>query len=234
MSPAPTTINPSQAVERIREIIVGRQLERLEQRVVRLESAQSAAPAGSGSVTDPSHRPWEDRLTTTEARVEALQHAVQRLSDQTREEARSRTYEQKEEIQRLASQIQQVAAMRAAESGEAAVTKLEGRIGSWLGTWQNSLHAHLDSREQRITSQLREEVATLWESTESQITRLQSRSVDRLQMEERFQRIAAAARALAESALPLDKALPAGLSTVFPTPFDSTPPPASGTASPTT
>jgi hypothetical protein len=66
-----------------------------------------------------------------------------------------------------------------------------------------------------MATQLREEVATLWEHTESQLTRLQSRAIDRDQLEERFKRIAEAARALAESAYP------------------TAPTPASGTATPT-
>jgi hypothetical protein len=196
MSPTPPSpLNPSLAVERIREIIVGRHLEKLEQRVARIEST---GPPSHGQV--PSQ--WEDRLCTNEARLEALQHTVQRLADSSREESENRTLQQREEIQRLAAQIQQVAALKAAETAQPAISQLESRIGNWLTNWQGSLQTHLNDRETRIASQLRQEVASLWESTESQITRLQSRAIDRDLIEERFSRIAAAARALAESASP--------------------------------
>ena len=196
MSPTPPSpLNPSLAVERIREIIVGRHLEKLEQRVARIEST---GPPSHGQI--PSQ--WEDRLCTNEARLEALQHTVQRLADSSREESENRTLQQREEIQRLATQIQQVAALKAAETAQPAISQLESRIGNWLTNWQGSLQTHLNDRETRIASQLRQEVASLWESTESQITRLQSRAIDRDLIEERFSRIAAAARALAESASP--------------------------------
>lgn len=189
----PTPLNPSQAVERIREIIVGRHLEKLEERVARLESS-----AGHGSMP----ATWEERLCTGEARLEALQQSVQRLAETTREEAEQRGQQQRAEIQRLAAQIQQVAAARAAESAQPAVERLEQKLGSWLTHWQTSLQSHLTEREQRLAGEIRQEVATLWEHTESQITRLQSRALDRDSVEERFQRIAAAARALAECAVP--------------------------------
>jgi hypothetical protein len=196
MSPTPPSpLNPSLAVERIREIIVGRHLEKLEQRVARIEST---GPPSHGQI--PSQ--WEDRLCTNEARLEALQHTVQRLADSSREESENRTLQQRGEIQRLAAQIQQVAALKAAETAQPAISQLESRIGNWLTNWQGSLQTHLNDRETRIASQLRQEVASLWESTESQITRLQSRAIDRDLIEERFSRIAAAARALAESASP--------------------------------
>ena len=194
MSPPSPPLNPSQAVERIREIIVGRHLEKIEQRVANLESR----PSGSNVPTE-----WEDRLCTNEARVEALQDSMRRLTDHTREETETRTARQQEQIQRLAAQIQQVASLKSAESTQAVADELENKIGAWLGNWQGSLQKHLAGREQQLAGQLRQEVATLWESTESHITQLESRTLALDSIEERFSRIAAAARALAESAAPL-------------------------------
>lgn len=199
MSPTAPPLNPSQTVERIREIIVGRQFERLEQRVAKLESMEPRGDAAAPA-------PWENRLCTSEARLEALQHSLQRLSEATREEVEIRSARQHAEIQRLSAQIQQVAAMKSAEQHEhAAVRELEGRIGAWLTSWQGGLNSHLNERDNRLADQLRGEVAALWENTEAQITRLQSqqnRANDRQWIEERFARIALAARALAECASP--------------------------------
>ncbi|MGL4401226.1 MAG: hypothetical protein ACRCXD_15255, partial [Luteolibacter sp.] len=89
-----------------------------------------------------------------------------------------------------------------------AVQQLEQKIGGWLTSWQRSFHQQLNDRDQRIAGELRKEVALLWENTESQITRIQSRAVDRDSIEERFNRIALAARALAECASP--SAVPPG------------------------
>ena len=197
MSPSSSPTNPSQAVERIREIIVGRQFERLEQRVARLESGE---PSG---VLHAVPAAWEERLCTSEARLEALQHSLQRMADTTREQVEMRSSQQRAEIQRLAAQIQQVAAIKSAEAREqSAVRELESRLGTWLTSWQGALQSHLNERDHRLADQLRGEVATLWENIEAQITRLQSQALDRERIEERFARVAAAARALAESAMP--------------------------------
>jgi hypothetical protein len=197
MSPTSSPLNPSQAVERIREIIVGRHLERLEQRVARLET--TGVPTATAS---PSTALLEDRLFANEARIEALKENVHRLVDATRQQTELRLSQQREETQRLAAQIQQVAALKASESPAPAVQQLEQKIGGWLTSWQSSFHHQLNDRDQRLAAELRKEVAMLWESTESQITRIESRAVDRDSIEERFNRIALAARALAECASP--------------------------------
>lgn len=200
MTPNSPPLNPSQAVERIREIIVGRHLDRLEQRVARLESSGPAAPAVSQAAT--SSIQLEDRLLANEARLEALKDNVQRFVTSNREQSELRLAQQREETQRLAAQIQQVAALKSSESPAPIIQQLEQKVGSWLMNWQNSFRVHLDDRDQRLTTQIRNEVATLWESTESQLTRLESRTADRDSIEERFSRIALAARALAECASP--------------------------------
>lgn len=191
MSPQSNTLNPSQAVERIREIIVGRHLERLEQRFEHLETRVL-----QGGVSPRI----EDRLCSSEARLEALQQSLQKSTDQTRVEMRAWQDRHREDVQQLAAQIQQVVAMKRSEGEPTQVQQLEGRIGTWLNQWQSALQSHLAAREQQISSQIREEVATLWEGTESQITRLESHCVTRESIEEKFNRIAAAARALAEAA----------------------------------
>jgi hypothetical protein len=199
MTPTSPPLNPSQAVERIREIIVGRHLDRLEQRVASLESGSSSRAAPSPF---PATTQLEDRLFANEARLEALKDNLQRFVGSSREQSEARFSQQREETQRLAAQIQQIAALKSSESPAPIIQQLEQKIGNWLTSWQNSFHLQLDDRDQRLTTQIRNEVATLWENTESQITRLESRAADRDSIEERFTRIALAARALAECASP--------------------------------
>jgi len=197
MSPTPQSpFNPTQTVERIREIIVGRHLERIEQRVARLETGHIAPHASSSTVH------LDDRLYANEARLEALKDNVHRVVNTTREQTELLLAQQREETQRLAAQIQHVANLRSSESAAPAIHQLERKIGTWLTDWQGSFQVHLNDRDKRLATQLRNELAALWESTESQITRLESRAVDRDSVEERFKRIALAARALAECASP--------------------------------
>jgi hypothetical protein len=125
MPPTPSPLNPSQAVERIREIIVGRHLERLETRVAQLESGGPA----------PAHAPpphVEDRILASEAKLEALQDNLHRLVTSTRDTTEQRLAVQQQETQRLAQQIQQVAALKAIDSALPAISQLEHKIGTWL------------------------------------------------------------------------------------------------------
>ncbi|MGD7654161.1 MAG: hypothetical protein ACQCXQ_13160 [Verrucomicrobiales bacterium] len=203
MTPYPNNINPSQTVERIREIIVGRHLEKLEQRVARLECQPAATTAHPAAI--PTQ--LEDRLSTYDARIEALQDSVNRVSESSRDTVRAYGAQQQEEIQRLSSQIQKVAAAKAAEQqpSSESTQQLEQRIGAWLSQWQGAIQKHLVEHDEQLTEKIHEDVVGLWENTESHITRLESRMLDHAAIEERFRRIAAAARALAESASPEEK-----------------------------
>lgn len=190
MSPETPTLNASQAVERIREIIVGRHLERLEQRVARLEA--SDAPVASYPELD-------ERVLMTEARVEALQDSVNRLTDHTRDELERRNYLQREEIQRLAQQIQHATAARATADPGPAMQQLEQKLGGWLNSWKTSLQQHLDSRDHRIAGHIETELKTLKTSIDERFADFEGRFPDNKQLELRFRKIADAARALAES-----------------------------------
>ncbi len=190
MSPETSPLNASQAVERIREIIVGRHLERLEQRVARLEASDTPATV---------HPHLDERVLMTEARVEALQHSVSRLTDNTRDELERRNYLQREEIQRLAQQIQQVAATRAATDHGPAVQQLEQKLGGWLESWKTAIQQHLDARDQRISGHIQTELKTLKASIDGRFTEFEGRFPDNRQIEQRFRKIAEAARALADS-----------------------------------
>lgn len=194
MSPDPLPLNPSQAVERIREIIVGRHLERLEKRVAMLETSVPHPPTAS--------TPTENRYFADHGSLEALKDNVERLMESNRLQTDLRLSQYREETQRLAVQIQQVAAMKASESVPHAVDQLERKLGHWLTEWQSSIHAHLQERDKRITTQLHTEIAALWTDTESKIARLESHNAGRQSIDEHFNRIATAARAFAESVSP--------------------------------
>ncbi|MEP2774765.1 MAG: hypothetical protein ABJQ29_16415 [Luteolibacter sp.] len=196
MSPTPPTLNPSQAVERIREIIVGRHLERLEGRVARLESAPAAI------AQNPSPDIFEDRLLTTEARVEALQDHLQRF-ELSREELEQAAAMQREDAQRLASQIQEIARLKADTTVIPAVDKLERKLGAWLTDWQKSLQDRLDGRDRDLSEKMNADLVELKEGLEKRLSDVERRVPENLG--EGFGRIAEAAKALAESAAMFSK-----------------------------
>ncbi|MBG7607620.1 MAG: hypothetical protein IZT59_06295 [Verrucomicrobia bacterium] len=180
------TLNPSQAVERIREIIVGRHLEHLEGRVTRLES--SPRP-----VRDNLEMPiFEDRLLITEAKVEALNDHVHRL-DSSREES----LQLRHDAQRLAAQIQELSHVKADVDTVPAVENLERKLGVWLTDWQKSLHVRLESRDRALAAKVDSDLRGLRDSIESRLSKLESGNSG--DVSDRLEKIAEAARALAES-----------------------------------
>ena len=198
ISPPP---NPSQAVERLREIIVGRQFEQFEQRLRRLEIAGPSTGLNTATSED-----FDDRLSANEAlmeaRFESMHENMQQLVAKAREHTEHLLTQQREATLQLTGQVQQLVSAQSSEISADMIRQLEQKIETWLTNWQNFIHLQLNERDQNISAHLHREVATLWENTESQITALQSRAANWDTIEQRFSRIALAARALAECASP--------------------------------
>lgn len=182
---------PARAVERIREIIVGRQLERIEQRLERLEV--------NGGAVHEAHAASEPRLSVVEARMEAMEQMVHRMGELIRMEEIRRA-EMQGEVRRMALHIQQLADARDPHPAGVAVQQMEERIGSWLGQWQLAMQTHLESRDVRLIGQFRGEMTSLWDHIQAEIMRSRAVAHPHADMEERFRRIAEAARALAACA----------------------------------
>ncbi len=189
MSPQSPT-HPSQAVERIREIIVGRRLDHLEHRLARIES-QDPRPPGDSAV--------ENRLTAAEAQLESLRDNVRKLADRTRDETTALDSRHREEIQRMAALIQQSSTLRAEPVSPQSAARLEQKISHFLGSWQTSLQQHLIDRESRLANTLNLELQKLRAWAEARIAAAASQSVTRPELDHRLSRLASAARALADA-----------------------------------
>lgn len=188
MSPNTQIPSPSHAVERIREIIVGRQLDRLEQRVALLEQT---IPGDAAAWT------CEPRLEAVEAQVEAIQDRLHRLSEGYRHETEARDSRHQEEIRRLADRIQSSAAGIASPD---AIPRIEAKLGQWLSDWQSTALRRADQRENLLISHLRAELVKFRDWVSSEAAAQNQLKADRAELEQRFAKVAAAARALAEAA----------------------------------
>lgn len=197
MSPTPPILNPSQTVERIREIIVGRHLERLEGRVAKLELSPIPAENNANAPI------FEDRLLVAEAKVEALQDYVQRM-EASREDSLQLAAMHRQEAQRLAAQIQESARAKAESAALPAVENLEKKLGLWLTDWQRSLHVRLEDRDQKLISKLQKDLAALRENVEQRLSQVESGA--KSDLDRRMDKIAEAARKLAESAASISTA----------------------------
>jgi hypothetical protein len=182
---------PARAVERMREIIVGRQLERIEQRLERLEANGGAAHQGDVAS--------EPRLAVVEARLEAMEQMIQRMGEQIRMEEMRRA-EIWTEVLRMALHVQQLADARSPHPAGAAVQQMEERMGAWLGQWQLAMQAHLESRDVRLMGQFRSELSSLWAHVQLEMARARAGANGHSEVEERFRQIAEAARVLAACA----------------------------------
>lgn len=140
-TPQPTA---GRQVERIRKILVGRQMETIEQRLERLEQSLQPMPLGSPS------GPIDDQL-------EGIKKENAEQLCRLRDEIDADRLRQLDETRRLAQQIQSVSRARAAadtESHQAA----EQRLATWFHQWEQNLHQHLKQREDHLVSQLRAEL----------------------------------------------------------------------------
>lgn len=158
----PTTPHPSQTVERIREIIVGRRLDHLEHRLVRLESGFPAQP-------DPAPHSGEARLNLLEAKIECLHQRLEELPGKMAEADAAAEMRRREDLQRLAAMIQQNAAAQPGQVSPQSAARLEQKLGGYLEAWQSSLQQYLQARDQYQQDHLERQLSVLREWVERQV-----------------------------------------------------------------
>ena len=186
MPPTPPDINPSRQVERIREILVGRQMDGVERRLERLEASLRPMP------TQAADDVFAIRLASVE-RTHA--EKFQELRDEIDVEKTRRV----EETHRLAGQIQAAARARS-ESGIEAQAELEEKFTRWLEHWNQGFRQYLHQREQQLIADVRLELAQTREWVKSSAPRSGQSKDDQARMQASFAQLASAARAIAEAA----------------------------------
>ncbi|MCW1915414.1 hypothetical protein OJ996_17650 [Luteolibacter sp. GHJ8] len=184
MPPAPPDINPSRQVERIREILVGRQMDSVERRLERLEANLRPMP------TQAPDDVFEIRLANYEQRHDLK---LQELRDEIDAEKARRV----EETHRLAGQIQAAARGREA-SGLEAQAELEQRVTRWLESWNQGFRQYLQQRETHLISEMRSELEQTKAWVNSRLESTDDARVSRMQAS--FAQLAEAARAIADAA----------------------------------
>ncbi|MGB6219439.1 hypothetical protein [Haloferula sp.] len=153
--PHPTPqLQAGRQVERIREILIGRQMETVEQRLDRLEKSIKPMPV------EPSAGIFEQKLTEIR---EQHEETLCRLRD----EIDADRLRQLDETRRLAQQIQTIARSRN-HSEEEARLAAEHRMAAWFSQWQVGLNQNLQQREDYLITELRAELDRMrsWIRTE--------------------------------------------------------------------
>ncbi len=184
--PATPETHPSRQVERIREILVGRQMENVERRLEKLEGRLAPLPA----------QPENDVF---QIRLERLEQQHVRDLQELRDDIDAGRARQLGEIHRLAGQIQAVARSRA-ELGIEAQAELERKVGRWLENWQSGFTRHIQQREEYLIRELRAELERQREWVKTELAARDKNAPGRVALQAGFARLASAARELAEAA----------------------------------
>jgi hypothetical protein len=172
-------------VERIREILVGRQMDAIEQRLLRLEKQMQPMP-----VDAPPSTPAES--------LEAMEKRQQETLCRMRDEIDADRLRQLDETRRLAQQIQSVA--RARTNSEQNASRLtEQRMAEWFGRWEQGLARHLKEREEFLIRELRAELDRMRDWIRREMSQGGGGQPDMTRMKGAFEQLATATRSIIDS-----------------------------------
>jgi len=172
-------------VQRIREILIGRQMETVEQRLDRLESSLRPMP-------------MESQTSIFVQQLDAARKQHDESLCRLRDEIDADRLRQLDETRRLAQQIQSIARRRSA-SDEEARHAVEERMSEWFSQWQTGLNHHLQERESYLITELRAELDRMRSWIKSEFATKPSDQPDLARMRSAFDQLAAATRAIADS-----------------------------------
>jgi phage-related minor tail protein len=180
MPPTSPTPQPAQQVERIREILVGRQMQSVERRLDRLESQLQPMPVESAAAA------WSRDL-------ESLRQECRDASVTLRDAFDADRLRQQEETQKLARRIESVARSRQ-DLAEEARQAVDAQLRPGFDRWQRQLFEQLQERETRLVGQLREEL----ERMRAWVREEMSAPAEAERIHLAFEQLAASAREIAD------------------------------------
>lgn len=167
-------LNPSQHVERIREILVGRQIHQVEDRLRTLEEtlAHREPPVAQEALQD---------LQRSQSAV--LEETVQ-LRQQVRQEAQLRT----EQIERITRQLESTCRdLQQHDRG------LQQSLSAHLENMSGAMAARIDARVREILQHLQTEIVQWKHQIDRDLQNMREDSVSRAELKSRFAKLASAA-----------------------------------------
>ncbi|MDE0825236.1 MAG: hypothetical protein OSA48_00335 [Akkermansiaceae bacterium] len=178
------SLNPSQQVERIREILVGRQMQQVEERLAKMEShLAQAGPSSAGSESF-------QRLQTAQSNE---LHETQELRKQVQEESQLHS----QQIENLAQSLN--AASEKLDAASAGLARQDQHLGSHLTKHLEDISAamaaRIDARVREILSHLQHEIGQWKHQIDRDMNSVRTTMVDRQELKNRLARLASAAMA---------------------------------------
>ena len=179
------SLNPSQQVERIREILVGRQMQQVEERLAKMEShLAQAGPSSAGSAGSESFQ----RLQTAQSNE---LHETQKLRKQVQEESQLHS----QQIENLAQSLN--AASEKLDAASAGLARQDQHLGSHLTKHLEDISAamaaRIDARVREILSHLQHEIGQWKHQIDRDMNSVRTTMVDRQELKNRLARLASAA-----------------------------------------
>ena len=179
-----TPLNPSQQVERIREILVGRQMHHVEDRLRRLEE-------GGELSSSPGIRADPDAVGRLQQSQNTLIQHTTELRKQLVEEAELRN----RQIAHLAEHLN--TATRKIESASSGLAEkdrhLEAQLSEHLEHISSAMAARIDARVREILQHLQSELVQWKSQVDRDMQGMRDQMVDRRELRRRFARLASAA-----------------------------------------
>lgn len=181
-------INPAEQVERIREILVGRDIELVNSRI---QSLESQVQNQSGDVT----RQVAERLQKAEQQFSASQQNIQSITTHIRQQLQQEASTRGQQINDLASKIDS-AAKRMDQTSQQLLsieTSHSEGISKQIESLNSEMAARIDARSREIMEHMHREIQQWKNRMDGQITNLAEEKLDRQELTTRLARIASAA-----------------------------------------
>jgi hypothetical protein len=180
-------LNPAQHVERIREILIGRQMHQVEDRLRTLEKTVGSQGTQIGS--------------EVVARVQRSQSAVLEETRELRHQLRQESQLRSEQIERLGRQLESTCRNLSHHDQH-----LQQSLSTHLDNISTAMAARIDARVREILQHLQTEIVQWKNQIDRDMQGLRNVAVTRTEVKTRFARLASAA--MEDDPLPDDGFLP--------------------------
>lgn len=167
-------LNPAQQVERIREILIGRQMHQVEDRLRTLENAVAAQGVQVGA--------------DVVQRVQSSQAAVLEETRQLRRQLQQEGQLRNTQIERLGRQLEETCRNLHQHDQH-----LQQSLSSHLENISSAMAARIDARVREILHHLQSEIGQWKNQVDREVQSVRDDSVSRHELKSRFARLASAA-----------------------------------------
>jgi len=207
-------INPAEQVERIREILVGRDIKIVNERIHELES-------NVHENTNEVARKVGEQLQKAEQQYQSAQENIQTITTHIRQQLQQESVTRGQQIQNLAEKID-AAAARMDQTTQQLLNLETGHthdISKKIENLSSEMASRIDAHSRQIMEHMHREIQQWKTRMDGQISTLTEKKVDRKELSSRLARIASAA--MGDSLLPPSN-MPSN--TYTPAPAQSAPP----------